>query len=551
MKKLIIGSTILFIVFLTSLTVFNYNCVSLPSTLYHYMTLSEMPSDIQNTTFPLADTVRNMDNMPYSVGLNGLPNNTTDAGATLGRVLFYDVDLSKNRTISCASCHKQEFGFSDSAKYSKGFLGGLTDRNSMGLIHTRFDKAIVMFWDGRAKSVEDQVTQPIRDPVEMGMSAANTNNKQWDTITARIRSKSFYPGLFRAAFGSTTIDSQRIALALAQFVRSMNAYTSKWRRTIDACNCNPAVAPLTPYGFTAQQQLGRDLFMDVTRGNCQACHTRNIFVPQGAQNNGADGSLGPGSKFVWRAWSTRDDYRGKDSGFAGVKSAGRYSGVLGRDSNKIKTNIGRMKVPSLVNIGITAPYFHDGRYKTLDEVINFYSDSIRNNDYNTLSLFFRRIDPHVPGAPNNVTNQLAIDTSPVRVIAYTPTEKAALKAFLLTMTDTGFVRDVRFSNPFCVVSTGRTVSRTKELSPVLSLEAYPNPSSKGSSVIVEVITGQDFTGSLKIYNDKSKVVLSINTKFIIGINKFTVNTSSLTPGMYTIIAQKQNTSVFFKELIIK
>ena len=408
-----------------------------------------MPKDIQNTTFPLADTVRNMDNMPYSVGLNGQPNINSDAGIALGRVLFYDVDLSKNRTISCASCHKQEYAFSDTAKFSKGFLGGLTGRNSMGLNHIRFHKAIVMFWDGRAASVEDQVTRPIRDAVEMGMSAANTNNKQWDTIVKRLSVKSFYPQLFKNAFGTTIIDSQRIALALAQFVRSINSYGSKWRKAVDSCNCNPAVANLVPYGFTAQEQLGRDLFMDVNRGNCQACHTRNIFVPQGGQNNGVDGSILAGGKWKWTAWNTRDDYKGKDSGFAGVLAKGRYSGILGRDSNAIKTNIGRMKVPTLINIGLTAPYMHDGRFKTLDEVINFYSDSVKNNDYNTLSLFFRKIDSRVPGAPNNVTNQLAIDTSPVRIIHYTTTEKAALKAFLLTLTDTSLINDKRYSNPFC------------------------------------------------------------------------------------------------------
>ena len=308
-----------------------------------------------------------------------------------------------------------------------------------------------MFWDGRAPSVENQVSMPIRDAVEMGMTAANTNNHQWDTITSRIKSKTFYPQLFKNAFGSTLIDSQRITLALAQFVRSINSYGSKWRKAIDACNCNPAAQSLTAYGFTTQEDLGRQLFMDINRGNCQACHTRNIFVPQGGQNNGADGSIFSGGKWKWTTWSTRNDYIGKDSGFAGVLAAGKYSGNLGRDTNKVKTNIGRMIVPSLINISLTAPYFHDGRYKTLDEVINFYSDSVKNNDYNTLSAFFRSIDPKVPGAPNNVqpSNQLAIDTAPVRAIHYSTTEKAALKAFLLTLTDTSIINDVRYSNPFC------------------------------------------------------------------------------------------------------
>ena len=543
MKKILI---ILGLFVLTSLTIYNYNCINLPATSYHYMTLSEMPIDIQNQTFPLADTVRNMDNMPYSIGLNGLPNNTTDAGATLGRVLFYDVDLSKNRTISCASCHKQEFGFSDTAKFSKGFLGGLTGRNSMGLIHTRFDKAIVMFWDGRAKDVETQVTMPIRDGVEMGMTVANTNNHQWDTITARVRTKAFYPALFRAAFGSTTIDSQRITLALAQFVRSMNSYTSRYRKTIDACKCNPAAQSLVSAGFTAQEDLGRQLFMDVTRGNCQACHTRNIFVPQGAQNNGVDGSILAGGKWKWTAWSTRDDYKGKDSGFAGVKAVGNYSGVLGRDSSKVKTLIGRVKVPSLINIGLTAPYMHDGRFKTLDEVINFYSDSIKNNDYNTLSAFFRNIDPRVPGAPNNVTNQLAIDTAPVRTIHYTVAEKAALKAFLLTLTDTGFVRDPKFSNPFCVTSSTARTSQTEsaQLKEVLSLTTNPYL----SGLYTNTISGQNFMGSINVYTIDGKLVAQKLNVFGMGSNELVF--PFISKGEYIITVETHNSVVYSKQIII-
>lgn len=453
MKVKIFAGIILLI--LVSFVTINYNCINLPAIPYHYQSLSEMPKDIQNTTFPLADTIRNMDNMPYSVGLNGQPNINNDPTIALGRVLFYDVDLSRNRTISCASCHKQQFSFTDTAKFSKGWNGGLTGRNSMGLEHVRFHKALVMFWDGRAKSVEDQVTQPIRDAVEMGFSTDVYGIKQWDSITGRIKAKTFYAQLFKNAYGSTIIDSQRITLALAQFVRSINSYGSKWRKAVDSCNCNPAVANLIPYGFTAQEQLGRDLFMDVNRGNCQACHTRNIFVPQGLQNNGIDGSIYAGGKWVWTAWSTRNDYIGKDSGFSGVKAHGRYTGILGRDSNQIKGNIGRMKVPSLINIGLTAPYMHDGRFKTLDEVINFYSDSVKNNDYNTLSLFFRKFqtDPtkpnYVAGSPNNVTNQFSIDTASVRTIHYTLAEKQALKSFLLTLTDTTITKDIRYSNPFC------------------------------------------------------------------------------------------------------
>ena len=303
-------------------------------------------------------------------------------------------------------------------------------------------------------------------------------------------------------------------------------------------------------GFTAQEDLGRQLFMDVKRGNCQACHTRNIFVPQGGQNNGVDGSIGAGQKFKWTAWSTRDDYRGKDSGFAGVIARGNYSGVLGRDSNAVKTNIGRMKVPSLINIGLTAPYMHDGRFKTLDDVINFYSDSIKNNDYNTLSAFFRSIDPRTPGAPNNVqpANQLAIDTAPVRVIHYTVAEKAALKAFLLTLTDTGFIKDPKFSNPFCVTSTTATAKTSPtesfQLKEVLSLNAVPNP----MGLSITSINGQTFLGSVNVYTIDGRLVAQRGNLFSMGSNNFTF--PLLASGEYIITIEAHNSVVYSKQIII-
>lgn len=546
MKKSVFLISCLVFIVLTSEVIYNYKLLNFNfngTPPYHYLSLSEMPRDIQNNSLPIVNPVSgNFDNMPLSVGLNGAVNTTTDAGATLGRVIFYDRDLSINKTIACADCHKQQFSFTDTARLSYGWQGPLgprTFRNSMNLNHTRFHKSIRMFWDLRASSIEDQVTQPMRDAVEMGMSLI-PNNKAWDTITGRMRAKSFYPVLFQKAFGATTIDSQRIALALAQFVRSMNTFNSKFRKALDSCNCNAENAPLTPYGFTAQEQLGRDLFMDVNRGNCQACHTRFIFVPQGAQNNGADGSVGPGGHVAWTAWGTRNDYVGKDSGLAGYRALGRTVPFPGtnwqRDTGKIKANIGRMAVPSLINVGLTAPYFHDGRYKTLDQVINFYSDSIKNNDYNTLSLFFRKFSPSVPGAPNNVQDQAIIDTAAVRVIHYTPTEKAALKAFLLTMTDTS-IFNPRWSTPFAVLSG--TV-----LKPVLNIEN----ASTNKSMAIMVNNGEAFTGSVSIYSIDGKLLRRRSTRFDIGGNYY--NFDGLPKGEYIVRVNKGASSVESIKMIL-
>ncbi len=367
----------------------------LPSTPFNYANIS-FPIDIINN-------LPNMDNTPAT-------NPITDHGATLGRVLFYDVNLSANRTISCASCHKQKFSFSDTARFSRGFNGALTARNSMGLIHARFQRDSAFFWDNRASSLEQQTLMPIVSSVEMGL--------RLDTLVARVASKPYYTTLFQNAFGSTQVTTDRIARALAQFIRSMNTFGSKFRQGVDITNGPPESTPFP--NFTAQENLGKNLFMDITRGNCQACHTRNVMVQQGAQNIGLD--------LVYA-----------DNG---------VGAATGRQAQN-----GKFSVPSLINVALTPPYMHDGRFKTLDQVIDFYSDSVKAHP--NLSGFLREI---IPGTVNPNNNQCL--TCPPRKPHFTATEKAALKAFLLTLTDTIITTDPRWSNPFAECSTHNVLIAT-------------------------------------------------------------------------------------------
>lgn len=360
----------------------------LPTSLFNYANIP-FPIDVVNN-------LSNMDNMPAS-------NPITDHGATLGRVLFYDTDLSANHTVSCASCHKQEFSFSDTARFSVGFNGQHTFRNSMGLIHARFQRDSAFFWDNRAATLEAQVLMPITSTVEMGLTL--------DTLVSRVAAKSYYAPLFQNAFGSTAVTSDRISKALAQFVRSMNTFGSKFRQGVEITNGPPESTPFA--NFTAQENLGKDLFMDITRGNCQACHTRNVMVQQGAQNIGLD--------LVY-----------SDNG------VGAASGRHAQD--------GKFSVPSLINVELTPPYMHDGRFQTLEQVVDFYSDSIKNHV--NLSGFLREI---IPGTINPNNNTCA--TCPPRQPHYTATEKAALVAFLKTLTDTLITTDARWSNPFVECST--------------------------------------------------------------------------------------------------
>ena len=261
-------------------------------------------------------------NQPGITAADNTPaaNPTTNAGATLGRVLFYDRRLSLNDTISCASCHKQALGFADSARFSVGFQGGTTPRHSMGLANARYYNRGRFFWDERAATLEDQVITPIQDPVEMGMSLP--------TLTAKLAATDFYPPLFRAAFGTSEVTAQRVSQALAQFVRSMISYRSRFDQAFTA---NP---PQFAAVLTQQEERGRQIF--VGPGRCDRCHTTNAQVSDNVHNNGLD---------------------------ATVTDAGAGNG--------------RFKSPSLRNVALRGPFMHDGRFSTLAQVVDHYDSGVQ------------------------------------------------------------------------------------------------------------------------------------------------------------------------------
>jgi cytochrome c peroxidase len=321
------------------------------------------------------------------IGQDNTPidNPTTDAGATLGRVLFYDKRLSQNQTISCSSCHQKAHGFSDPRKFSLGFNGGQTGRNSMGLSNARYYLRAHFFWDERAATLEDQVLQPIQNAVEMGMTLPD--------LRARIASEPYYTNLFARAFSTTEVTDQRISRSLAQFVRSIVSARSKF----------DAGVPIGFSNFTAQENLGRQIFNgQVGRATCTACHGTDNFVPgPNINNNGLE------NPYV-------------DKGLGGITGLARDEGLF--------------KVPSLRNIELTAPYMHDGRFATLEEVVDFYDAGIVNHP--NLSPPLRVPSP--PGMPPGPPLRLNL----------TVEQKAALVAFLKTLTDTNIVSDVKFSDPF-------------------------------------------------------------------------------------------------------
>jgi len=344
------------------------NALELPAAPFNYA----LPALPPNFFVP---PISVQDNMPAT-------NVTTDVGATLGRVLFYDKRLSANQTIACASCHQQQHGFSDPRRFSVGFEGGTTSRNSMGLSNARWYLRRHFFWDERADTLEDQVLQPIQNSIEMGMTL--------ESLTNRLAAEPFYANLFTAAFGTPEVSSDRISRALAQFVRSIVSVRSKYDLGVTNNFAN----------FTPQENLGRQIFFgQVGNATCATCHGTDNFVPGPALNNN-------GLEFPYA-----------DLGVGGI------TGDLADN--------GKFKVPSLRNIGLTAPYMHDGRFATLEEVVEFYNSGVADNPNLAPAL---RNPPGAPPGP--------------RRLNLSPDQKAALVAFLRTLTDPALVNDPKYADPF-------------------------------------------------------------------------------------------------------
>ncbi len=342
-----------------------------------FLALPDSPFNYANIILPnffLDNNVRNEDNTPNN-------NAITDNGATLGRVLFYDKRMSVNNTIACASCHIQENGFSDPNQFSTGFNGGLTARNSMGLANARFYENGRFFWDERAATLEAQTLIPIQDLVEMGMTLPDLETK--------LAQEEYYQTLFTNAFGDETVSSQRIALALSQFIRSMVSYESKYDEGLAQSQNPNNNFP----NYTASENRGKQLFMS-NQTRCFDCHATNAFVGDRARNNGLDATI-------------------IDEGVGGVTG----------NNNQL----GEFKAPSLRNIALTGPYMHDGRFATLAEVIEHYNSGVQNNP--------------------NLDNRLTVRNG-VRRLNLSAADKQALVDFLNTLTDEQFLNDDKYSNPF-------------------------------------------------------------------------------------------------------
>jgi cytochrome c peroxidase len=302
-------------------------------------------------------------------------NPLTVEGVELGRKLFYDPLLSKNNTQSCASCHLQSLGFTDHGlRFSVGVDGIAGNRNSMPLINMGWSPRF--FWDGRALSLEQQIFQPVTNPIEM--------NTTWPEVEDKLNAHPTYPDLFYKAFGIERIDSVHVSKAIAQFIRTMISGNSKFDKFLRQ------QAVLTP-----SEMNGLNIFT-TEKGDCFHCHGfdgSGLFTDFTFHNNGLD-----------------TDAEMADPGLMAV---------TGNPADK-----GKFKTPTLRNIEVTAPYMHDGRFATLEEVIEHYDQGGKPSS---------TVDPlmkHV-GTGLNLTAQ----------------EKLDLLNFLKTLTDEEFLTDPKFSAP--------------------------------------------------------------------------------------------------------
>jgi cytochrome c peroxidase len=363
------------------------------------------PSDDNTSTAPV------LPEKPYNYSAS--PN---DHKATLGRVLFYDKNLSLNNSVSCASCHQQSKAFCDNKQFSTGLEDGLTPRNSP----TIFSKNGRMFWDGRASSITDLVLRPVKNHVEMKF-------EDLKALTAKISRIDYYPPLFEKAYGTDIVDSSLIKDALAEFLKNFNFSNNKFNRVQQRLE-----------SLNASESLGRDLFFG--KAKCSRCHE--------IESNA----------MFFDSLNTGHGYGTTDHSFnvgLDIEYSDNGQGIV----TKRTEDNGKFMVPVLLNIEYTAPYMHDGRFKTLEEVIEHYNSGVKNHpnlDFrlrdvgNSSNLNDFQIFQMLDLDKNGFIDPSEMQQFPPQKLGLTDNEKRHLVDFLKTLSDPSIMREVKFSNPFAI-----------------------------------------------------------------------------------------------------
>lgn len=302
-------------------------------------------------------------------------NPQTEGGIVLGKRLFFDRILSGDQSIACASCHSTQNAFTDDTATSIGIDGISGARNSMPIFNLAWNYSERFAWDGKELSLERQALEPVENPIEM--------HSNWADVVNRLQNHPEYPQLFLDAFNTSTITKELAAKAIAQFERTLISANSKFDRYT-----------LGQATLTAQELNGLDVFLREDKGDCFHCHgnpNNPLWTNNDFHNNGLDETF-------------------SDFGLGAVTG----------DPN----DNGKFRTPSLRNLAFTAPYMHDGRFATLDEVIDFYSEGLKNSP---------TIDPLMKNIAQGGV-QLSDE------------DKADLKAFLLSLSDASFLTNPAFQN---------------------------------------------------------------------------------------------------------
>lgn len=425
-------------------------------------------------------------NVPAYITEDNTDGNTiTNAGATLGRVLFYDKNLSVNNTIACGSCHKQEFAFADTAIASVG-VNGTTGRHSMRLVNPRFGELEAFFWDRRAASLEAQTTMPIQDHAEMGFSGTN-GDPDIDSLIGKLQEIDYYSRLFELVYGDTVVTEQRMQLAMAQFIRSIQSFDSRY-------DAGLAVAPNAnaPFpNFTQNENAGKTLFTAPptvgpggvrTAGGagCAGCHRPPEFdIDPATLHNGVVDKIGGGTDLTnTRSPSLRDVFNAN----------GELNTLL----------------------------MHNGAFTTMEDVVDHYNTIVP----------VQGIDPRL--MPGNNPQQLQL----------TAQEKANLVAFLKTLTGSNIYTDARWSDPFdnsgsltvlplIIDTTVNTAVAEVEVTP---FRVYPTL--VNDKLHIETADGMPIT--IKVFSLSGQLVYQGEVDRVMDV-------STLQPGHYFIQAEDEVT----------
>jgi cytochrome c peroxidase len=310
-------------------------------------------------------------------------NALTEQKVHLGKMLFYETKLSAMNNQSCASCHSQANGFTDPEQFSEGTFGDLGDRQAMNVMNLAWNTN-GFFWDGRSPTIRHQSLQPIQNPVEMGETL--------NSVIAKLNQGDTYKNQFIRAFGDDQITEERMGLAMEQFMMTIVSNDSKYDRFLAGAET-----------LSESEERGRELFFaeynpffpDVSGADCAHCHSGINFENDQFMNNGLD---------------TDGDFT----------DPGRYN------VTELEEDRAKFKVTSLRNIEFGAPYMHDGRFQTLEEVVDHYNEGIQLSS---------TVDPAI--ANTEETGLLLTDE-----------DKVDLVNFLKTLTDETFLNNPAYADPF-------------------------------------------------------------------------------------------------------